>query len=224
MLNNTLVLKYEASGDPGAVSTGSGDLGGRSYGIYQLSSTSGSVQAFLQWATAYPDAALANYAKVLSCYAINSPEFIAKWQEIAGIDPVGFAKLQNEYAGDTYYNAAVYKLQAVNYNLEKHTSAMQAVLLSRAVQYGADNMPELYTNAAKRLGYPNLSYVDTANFDDQMIPSIYDFLIGECDNAYQLSNGLYHGPGDWANGSYDVVKIGLKNRFINEKDDALALL
>ena len=85
-------------------------------------------------------------------------------------------------------------------------------------------MYELYTEAVRKIGYPNLSYVDDKNFDRAMIGAIYDFLADECKNAYQKSNSLYHSPKDWANGSYDVVKIGLLNRFINEKNDALELL
>ncbi len=85
-------------------------------------------------------------------------------------------------------------------------------------------MYELYTEAVRKLGYPNLSYVDDKKFDRAMIENIYDFLTDECRNAYLVSKGRYHSPKDWANGSYDVVKIGLLNRFINEKKDALELL
>lgn len=108
--------------------------------------------------------------------------------------------------------------------MEKHSEAMKAVLFSRSIQYGAGNMYELYTEAVRLMGYHNLSYVDHKAFDKRMIECIYDFLIQECDNAYQLSNGNYHSPKDWCNGSYTVVKVGLRNRFINEKQDALNLL
>jgi hypothetical protein len=100
---------------------------------------------------------------------------------------------------------------------------MKAVLCSRSVQYGSGNMVEQFTVACERLGYPNLSYVDDAVFDSKMISSIYDFLVEECDNA--SNNGsYYHSPNDWANGSYTVVKVGLRNRFVNEKEDALSML
>lgn len=69
-----------------------------------------------------------------------------------------------------------------------------------------------------------MSYVDDIRFDKVLISSIYDFLIEECDNAYQLSNVMYHSPKDWANGGYTVVKIGLKNGFLSEKLDLLDLL
>ena len=50
--------QYESSGDCSTVSTGSGDLGGISYGSYQLSSNAGSVDSFLDFAQNYPDDAL----------------------------------------------------------------------------------------------------------------------------------------------------------------------
>ena len=227
MLDNSLIVKYEAGGDPATVSTGDGDLGGRSYGIYQFSSVSGVVNNFVNWLCNYPEDCYANYGRVLkNAYPVNSDEFVSTWKNIGTVDKDGFAKLQTEYAGDMYYNAAYYNLlyKDYPYDIAKHSNAMQAVLFSRAIQYGLNNMYELFSEAAYRLGYPNLTYVDDKSFDRKMIESIYDFLADECKNAYQLSNGLYHSPKDWANGSYTVVKVGLLNRFENEKADALALL
>lgn len=219
-----LSAKYESDGNPAAVSGGGGDLGGISYGIYQLSSGAGSVQSFLSFACTYPNRALANYGVVLSRYSVNSGDFINEWKSIGTIDPAGFSQLQNAYAKSTYYDTAANDLRNAYYDIQTKSRAMQAVLFSRSVQYGSGNMVELYANACARLGHPNLSYVNSDYFDRQMIAAIYDFLIEECDNAYQLPSGLYHSPNDWANGSRAVVKIGLKNRFVNEKSDALAML
>lgn len=225
MLNNSLVLKYEAGGNPATVSIGSGDLGGMSYGRYQFSSTAGVVENFINWLCNYPEDCYANYGRVLkSKYPINSDAFVEEWKSIGTIDAQGFAKLQDEYAGDMYYNAGYWDLKNHGYDMEKHSEAMKAVLFSRAIQYGPGNMHELYTEAVRLLGHPNLTYVDDKYFDEKMIAAIYDFLIKECDNAYELKNGNYHSPKDWANGSYTVVKVGLRNRFVNEKADALDLL
>ncbi len=66
MLNNQLVLKYEAGGNPATVSTGSGDLGGKSYGRYQFSSTAGVVEKLLlNGCCNYPEDCYANYGRVL---------------------------------------------------------------------------------------------------------------------------------------------------------------
>lgn len=219
-----LVRKYEASGDPGAVSTGEGDLGGISYGIYQLASNMGALTTFLNFACNYENDALANYGRTLSQYEVNSQEFIDTWREIGANDPEGFGELQDAYAQSVYFDSSAEKLKNNYYDITTKSEAMQAVLMSRATQYGSGNMVELYTIACNRMGYDNLSYVDDVKFDYDMIANIYDFLIEECDNATENSNGLYHSPQDWANGSYTVVKEGLHNRFVNEKQDALSML
>lgn len=219
----SLSAKYESHGNPGIVSSGSGDLGGVSYGSYQLASNTGAVDSFLEWGKSYSNDALANYARELSKFAVNSQEFKDLWKQIGDVDPGGFQELQDAYIMDHYYEAAAIYLRDKYYDINKHSIAMKAVLFSRSVQYGPGNMVELFTIACERLGYPNLSYVDDATFDSKMIESIYDFLVDECDQSY--NNGLYyHSPNDWANGSYTVVKVGLRNRFVNEKEDALAML
>jgi len=218
----SVAKRYESSGDCGTVSDGYGDLGGISYGSYQLSSNAGSVQSFLNFAVDYPNDNLANYARVLSEYSINSQEFIDKWREIGAIDPVGFGELQDAYAMERYYNPACGDLANNYYDVGEKSLAIKACVFSRAIQYGSGNVVELFTEACRRMGYDNLSYVNDPHFDYHLIVNIYDFLIEECDNAY-YSNGLYHSPKDWCNGSYDVIG-GLRNRFVHEKEDLLAML
>lgn len=221
-----LIEKYEAGGDPAVVSDAcaGGDLGGISYGIHQLSSNAGSVQTFLEFACSYKNDALANYGRVLSVLEINEQAFQDEWRRIGTIDPVGFTELQNAYAKGVYFDKAAELLRNAGYEIETKSEAMKAVLFSRAVQYSAWNMVELYTKACQTLGHPNLSYVNDKYFDKLMIAAIYEFLEKECDDAWDMGGGNYHSPLDWANGSYSVVKIGLKNRFINEKNDALEIL
>ena len=219
----SLSAKYESHGDPGSVSSGSGDLGGISYGSYQLASNVGAVDAFLNWAKGYHNDALANYARELSKYTVNSQEFKDLWRQIGSVDPGGFQELQDAYIMDHYYEAAAEALRGNYFEINKHSTAMKAVLFSRSVQYGPGNMVELFTIGCNKLGYPNLSYVDDAAYDSKLISAIYDFLVEECDQAYN-NGSYYHSPNDWANGNYTVVKVGLRNRFANEKEDALAML
>ena len=223
-----LVREYEAGADPACVSSGAGDLGGVSYGIYQLASSAGAVEAFREWACDYPDDDLANYGRLLCEFGINSKEFKKMWREIGINDPEGFAKLQDDYAVAVYYQPAADALRQAGYDVDSKSKAMQAVLMSRAVQYSAGNMVELYTEAVHVMfnvekkdysGWPNLTYVDDAQFDYDLIAAIYDFLISEADNA-TWNGRIMHSPKDWVNGSSDVV-AGLRNRFVHEKADAL---
>ena len=228
---DSLVRKYEAGGDPGCVSTGSGDLGGVSYGIYQFSSTKGSAYEFAEWASHNENQTYAMYGAELAQYSAYSQEFQDVWKRIGDEDPDGFAELQGLFAKERYYDPAAKLLKSAGYDIETKSNAMKSVLFSRAIQYGAGNMVELYTEAVHCMynnktkdytGWPNLSYVDDKQFDYDMIAAIYDFLVQECDEA-DFNGTCMHSPKDWCNGSSRVID-GLRNRFVHEKEDALELL
>ncbi|MBU2700430.1 hypothetical protein Ga0466249_001522 [Sporomusaceae bacterium BoRhaA] len=214
-----LSKQYESNGDPACVSSGCGDLGGQSYGMYQFSSIDGVVDAFVQW-TKQQAEPLNNYGVVLEeSGAVNSAEFIAKWQELGTIDPIGFGQLQHDYIKAVYYDEAVQNLiDNLGIDVNNHSEALQQVLWSRAVQYSAGNMVELFNDACNIAGQ-NISNIS----DYDLIYNIYEFLIQDGNQAYQTDNGLWHSPNDWLNGSHDIIN-SLINRFYNERVEALAML
>ena len=74
------------------------------------------------------------------------------------------------------------QLAHAGWHIDNHNPIMQDVIWSRAVQYGAGNIVEMFTTAAHRMynttdraytGYPNLSYIDAAQFDYDFITAIY---------------------------------------------------
>jgi len=219
----SLSAKYESNGDPGCVANNSGDLGGISYGKYQFASNVGTVQPFIDWLKNYSDDKLANYGRVLAKFNINSPEFINQWKELGKIDPGNFGRLQDEYVVKVYYGGASEKLRNENYNVEKHSDAMKAVIFSRAVQNGVTGCKNLFTIAVSKLGQPNLSYVDAPEFDRAMINAIYDFLVNECNLAKPDGNGIWRSPDDFCHGSKYIIDA-LRNRFVKERTDALEML
>ncbi len=226
-----LARKYESNGDPAVVSDGVGDVGGVSYGAYQLASNTGAVNSFLVWAKGYQNDLLANYARVLSEFPVNSDEFINKWEEIGHIDPQGFLELQDAYISSMYYENSAGQLWDLGYDIEKHSTAMKAVLFARSVQNGVNGAVELFQVALSvmkhpdnraEVGYSNLSYVDNEYFDRELIVAIYDFLIDECENA-KANRGMFRSPNGFVNGSVGLV-TALKDRFRNEREDALDML
>ena len=221
-----LARKYESNGDPACVSSGEGDIGGISYGLYQLSSAVGSVKEFVAWLSEYPKPEYANYGKLLSMNEVNSKAFITDWKNIGYIDSGGFGMLQDEYIKEMYYEKASKLLCRENFCADKHTDAMRAVILSRAVQNGPSGCVNVMKNALplidKGKGW-NLSYIDDKFFDGETIAAIYDFLIGECDSAAEYSDGIWRSAQHFCKGSRSVID-GLRNRFVREKADALALL
>ena len=121
-----------------------------------------------------------------------------------------------------YYGGAADKLRAENFRIEKHLDALKAVVFSRAVQNGQTGCKDLFVIAAHKLNQPNLSYIDDAYFDGKIISAIYDYLIVECDLAMPVG-GVWRSPDDFCHGSKHIIDA-LRNRFVQEKQDALDLL
>ena len=194
---------YESNGDPGCISSGLGDAGGKSYGMYQMSSRMGVVDDYIQW--------LHNnnywFAGNLAENPVGSLGFDTAWRWLARSDNAeDFERSQHDYIRDAYYEPAFAALRYNNYNIEKHNEVMKDVVWSRAVQYGAGNVAEMFTEACcEKLGYPNLSYVDDSNFDADMIKAIY---LQVCSTP------------EWTNGSPDL-RQGLYSRFERECAEAL---
>ena len=102
---------------------------------------------------------------------------------------------------------------------------MKAVILSRAVQNGANGCLQLMKHALPAVDKGrmwNLSYVDDPYFDRDMIAAIYDFLIAECDSVVPMG-GIYQSRYNFVHAGRAVVN-GLRSRFVREKADALNLL
>lgn len=211
-----LSAKYESNGDAGSISSGIRDPGGKSYGKYQLASRVGSVQSFLNWAIHLSgNPTYQSYGNILNCYEIASDGFDAAWSEIAAEDNDGFTAMQHDYICYAYYFPAVDALREVGFDADKHTPAMQDVIWSRAVQYGSGQIVEMFQAAAHCMynserddhsGWPNLTYVDDAQFDYDLINAIY---LKVCRTE------------EWTTAS---CRDGLYRRFENECAEALAML
>lgn len=199
-----LSAKYESNGNPGTVSSGWGDAGGVSYGCYQLASNAGSVDSFIQWLGVIGN----NYHDSLGALTPGTNAFSDLWRYIAEVDGENFKRLQHDYIQYAYYEPAVAALKEAMYDIGKHHVVMKDVIWSRAVQYGAGQVVDMFTEAVNSLGWPNLSYVDSADYDARMIRAIY---INICSTP------------EWTNGS-PALREGLYSRFANECEDALAML
>ena len=200
-----LSKKYESSGNPGTISSGYGDAGGKSYGMYQFASNMGVVDKYVAWL-------VANgywFGDELAQYTVGSNNFDDVWKWLANSDNKGdFAKSQHDFTKAMYYDKACVALLNSGYIVNRHSKAMKDVVWSRAVQYGPYQVPEMFDEACKALGYYNLSYVDHKSFDSFMIRAIY---LEVCSTP------------EWTNGS-PALREGLYARFASECEDALAML
>lgn len=198
-----LSKKYESNGNPAAISTGVDDLGGKSYGMYQLSSNVGALVAFIQWSM------VKGYAFAYRlCNKYRQDGFDDEWKKCAVEYEHTFSYAQHQYIKEKYYDVAKELLKASMYDLDNHSDVMQDVVWSRAVQYGPYQIVEMFMEACKILGHPNLSYVDSRAFDYNMIEVIY---LEVCKSE------------EWTNGS-PALREGLYARFEAECADALARL
>lgn len=199
-----LSAKYESCGDPASVSCSSGDAGGVSYGVYQFATNCGVPQAFVDWLQEQSEP-WANYGRVLaSSGQPGELTFSACWKDIGETDPVGFGQLQHDYVKAVYYdNAAQLLREQFGFEIESRSEALKQVLWSRAVQYSAHWMPELFQNAAD-MAEKSLNEIDDAD----LIANIYEVNLTD--------------P-SWTSGS-PSLRPGLFNRFENERAEALALL
>ena len=194
-----LSKKYESNGDPGCISTGWGDAGGKSYGMYQLSSNMGIVRDFTSWLIRRG----CWFGDALAVEPVGSKQFDDTWITLATEHKDEFSRWQHDYIEDLYYDVAVKALEQNYFNINKHSYTMQDVIWSRAVQYGPGRIVEMFVEAVNKLGYPNLSYVDDKRFDADLIGAIYDV----CATP------------EWTSGSL-ALREGLYNRFAAEKEEA----
>ncbi len=203
-----LSAKYESKGNPGTISDGVGDAGGKSYGAYQLSSKAGSVDSFIGWAIDSGNTVYVQYGNALAANKVGSDEFDKVWSDIADKDSNTFFQMQHSYICWAYFFPAVAVLKEKGYDVYKHNSVMQDVVWSRAVQYGVENIADMFNEAVRSLDYPNLSYVDDVNYDGALIMAVYK-------NVCKTE--------EWTDGS-PGQREGLYDRFDNECADALAQL
>ena len=119
--------KYETSNrGPGFISTGQGDLGGKSYGIYQLSSTQGSLAEYVNQS--------AKYGSEFKGLTPASAAFDAKWKEVAQRDPQGFSNDQHTFIKKEFFDVQNDTLKGRGIDLSDRGRAVQDMLWSTSVQ------------------------------------------------------------------------------------------
>lgn len=186
----SIASKYETSGKgAGTVSTGNGDKGGVSYGSYQLSSKTGDADKFLK---------KSGYDKQFAGLKPGSPEFSAKWKEVAASDP-NFAKAQQKHAESEHFDPQVAKLKKNGIDIADKGKAVQEAILSSGNQYGANS--DVMVKALKGKDTKNMSQEDIIN-------AVQDYKKSTVETRFKSSPKLWD---------------GLKKRADSERADLLAV-
>lgn len=181
--------------DPGLVSPGRGDHGGRSYGLYQLSSRrpdGGGLSPVERFIDA------SGYGPFFQGMEVNSERFRNQWRDLAGADP-SFVQAQHEYMRSEYYHPAAQALERSGLALEGRGEGLREVVFSTAVQYGGIGV----IRRALRGRDPSTMS------DEELIVAIQDDKLANVDRDFRSSNA--------------EIRDGVRERIPREREQALRM-
>lgn len=207
----TLSRFVESRGGEGSatVSTGRGDAGGASYGLYQMTSKTtdkrgrstigGTVSNFIGGS---------KWAKEFEGLTPGTPEYTKKWKEIAtGPQAKEFEAAQHQYIKQTHYDPAMQRLQKEGIDLSGRGMAVKNVMWQASVGAGAKGGSNIVRNALKGKDMAGMS-------DKDVINAIYD----EMGKPGEGGQGLaYYGK------NTAKVQEGVKRNLERAREAALAM-
>jgi hypothetical protein len=156
-------------GGAGTVSTGKGDLGGASYGTYQLSSKQGTLQKFLK---------SSGYGAQFEGLEPGTKAFNQRWKEIAQQDP-SFGNAQHDFIQRTHFDPQVEKLKKAGIEVSGRGKAVQDAIWSTSVQFGGNS------SVIERA----LQGQDSAKLSDaEFVSAIQDYKIAHNDRLFSRSS------------------------------------
>ncbi len=189
----------ESDNNPGEISPGDGDDGGKSYGAFQFASKRGVPGEFLKWlATNNPDVYTRLQAAREADGQDHGPKFDATWRQIALENPDGFLKMQYDFSKQKYYDPAVAAIkEQTGFDFNGKSYALKNVLWSRSVHHGDTGVINVIKNALK--------YVDLNN-----------------ENEEEIIKAIYKESGstDSKEGPF-ITEEGIRNRLSPEKAEEL---
>lgn len=182
----------------GTVSHGNGDHGGKSYGFYQLSSKSGTVQEYLKQS---------HYGASFEGLKPGTELFDDQWKKIARSDP-HFGEDQRKFIEKTHYQPQFDRLKADGIDLSHRGIAVQEALWSTAVQY-RNNTKSIFEGAfQERFGKDYKEHLNKHS-DKELVSAIQDYKLERVDRDFRSSTP------DW--------RDGVQNRILREKHDLIEL-
>jgi len=195
----SVAAKYESNANPGTISNTPGDYGGKSYGTWQFSSKTGSLDSFVN-SLSGKDKEF--YSKLSEAKAKDGNKFgqnfdIA-WTSIALTNKDKFLKLQQDYVKQNYYDTAAKELKTkYGFDISEKSDALKESLWSTVVQHGVGGTSSVF------------SKINLNNSDGNIINDLY--------NERQRVNVYFRD-------SSPAVRQSVYNRFTREKQDMMNML
>lgn len=150
------------SGDPGTISSGDGDPGGKSYGAFQFASKHDGPRQFFYWClgSERSPAYQAIGARLRQAYIDDTSStgygdvFDAEWRAIAEEQHDTFLAAQRDYVEVSYYQQAVDDIAEAypGFDISNYSIALRNVFLSRAVQHGSGGVVSVMDYVFAKLG------------------------------------------------------------------------
>jgi hypothetical protein len=203
--------RFESGGKgPGTINDynggAGGDLGGASYGTYQLASF---LPATMTTGRARPSSKNSPVIQFLNNSKFKdrftglipgTPEFDNVWRQTASSFPVDFNKEQHDYIQRKYYNVAVANLQRQGLDLTRYGPAVQDLIWSGAVQFGPANT-RAFSETLK----------DKSNLTDRdIVTLVSEWKINNVATLFKSSS--------------PAIQAGVKSRYQSEKTALLNLI
>ena len=203
--------KYESGGKGSGVINdynggAGGDLGGASYGTYQLASylpammTNGKARPSAKNSPVLQYIANSKFKEKFTGLEPATQAFDLKWKEVASSNTTAFKEDQHDYIKRKYYDVAVANLQRNGLDLTKYGPAVQDLIWSGAVQFGPANI-RAFTETLK--GKSELTDKDIVNI-------VSEWKINNVDILFKSGS--------------QSIKDSVKSRYKSEKQALLALI
>lgn len=163
------VRKYETSNAGSTSIYNDRKYGGMSYGYYQMASRAGTPQKFVRGLSGKDDEIYERLANKLSSVSQVNGAFAKEWLAVAQRYKSRFTDLEHAYAYKEYYQPARDGiLRRTGIDVNKRSWAMQAALLSTAIQFGTGSS----TSAKGAVPIFSLTYKKGIS-DDTWLRAIY---------------------------------------------------
>lgn len=203
--------RFESGGrGPGVINnyngSAAGDLGGASYGTYQLASylpekmNNGRARPSAKNSPVLQFIKNSRFKDRFEGLTPATPEFDNRWREIASSNPTEFKKDQHDYIQAKYYDVAVSNLKRAGLDLSSFGPAVQDLIWSGAVQFGPANIK---------------AFTETINnkstlTDKDIVNIVSEWKIKNVDVLFKSSS--------------ENIKNGVRSRYQSEKEELLRLI
>lgn len=197
--------KYETGGrGAGTISSGVGDLGGKSYGIAQFASylpeimENGKARRNANRSPLKSFLAASTYGDKFKGMEVAGTEFDAMWKSL-GNDP-NFKKDQHDYLQSVYYDVLCSNLKRNGLDLSSFGIAVQDLIWSTAIMYGSNNVSVILKPLVNK----------SVLTDRDIVTLVQDYKYNTVDQYFKSSS--------------QAIRDGVRTRCLEEKQALLKLI